>query len=105
LCPVAREILRYLTQHPKAQDTLEGISQWWLPERGMRVSVAETKAAVEQLVVDELLLAHRGLDGRIRYGRNPRKHPKPRDTSKGRTTKPAAGSKPRKPRTSARRKE
>ena len=27
---IARQILRYLEQHPAAKDTLDGIAQWWL---------------------------------------------------------------------------
>jgi hypothetical protein len=29
---IAREIERYLAEHPHAADTLEGIQRWWLRE-------------------------------------------------------------------------
>ena len=30
VCGIADAIERYLTQHPEAADTVEGISTWWL---------------------------------------------------------------------------
>ena len=36
----ARAILRYLVKHPKAKDSAEGITQWWLEgEKAKRVNV------------------------------------------------------------------
>ena len=47
---VSREILRYLLRHPDAQDTLEGISEWWLFEEMLIRKYAEVEAALASLV-------------------------------------------------------
>ena len=47
---VETEILAYLTEHPDAQDTLEGIEQWWLPERKVRYETTPIKEALGELV-------------------------------------------------------
>jgi hypothetical protein len=47
---IAREILAYLVEHPEAQDTLDGIVQWWLPERELRHRVALVREAIGELV-------------------------------------------------------
>jgi hypothetical protein len=33
------DVLGYLREHPRAMDSLEGISQWWLVRQRVRVSV------------------------------------------------------------------
>jgi hypothetical protein len=68
---VAQEILGYLRQHPKAQDTLEGINAWWLLERRVRSSVAETKNALEELIAQDLVLARASRAGPVRYSLAP----------------------------------
>jgi hypothetical protein len=52
---LAREILRYLTEHPDAKDTLEGIAQWWLLREQQ---IAHVEMAVALLVSRNLLRAH-----------------------------------------------
>ena len=47
---IAREILEYLDTHPEAKDTLDGIVEWWLPQR------RSERAGVERAVA--LLLSH-----------------------------------------------
>jgi hypothetical protein len=47
---VSQEILRYLLRHPDAQDTLQGISEWWLLEERIMRKYAEVEAALEGLV-------------------------------------------------------
>ena len=46
---IAREILAYLVRHPDAQDTLDGIIQWWLPECELRYRVALVREAIQEL--------------------------------------------------------
>lgn len=42
-------MLDYLSQHPHAMDTLEGIAEWWIgPEIG-RVEIASLDRALENL--------------------------------------------------------
>ncbi|MBI4873169.1 MAG: hypothetical protein HY822_00905 [Acidobacteria bacterium] len=53
----ARQILEYLLRHPDANDTLEGISRFWLPHGGREWSEGEVWRAVELLVERELVVA------------------------------------------------
>ncbi len=65
------EILAYLTERPRAQDTLEGILEWWVLERYIERQRAAAEAAVNELVDFGFLLAVRGHDQRQRYRLNP----------------------------------
>ena len=47
---VSQEILRYLLRHPDAQDTLEGISEWWLFEERIIRKYAEVESALADLI-------------------------------------------------------
>ena len=62
---LARKILGYLERHPQAQDTLEGIAQWWLLEQEIRVQISRVKASLDWLVKGRLVARRRGVDGRI----------------------------------------
>lgn len=68
--PIADEILAYLVKHPEAQDTLEGITEWWLLEQCIRSAVAEVDGALRSLVADDLLMKRHCADGRTYYGLN-----------------------------------
>lgn len=68
--PIADQILAYLVQHPEAQDTAEGITEWWLLEQQIRYAVAEVDGALNNLVADDLLLTRQCADGRAYYGLN-----------------------------------
>jgi hypothetical protein len=70
---IARDILAYLVEHPHAQDTLEGIVQWWLLEQEIARRTLEVKATLDQLVEQGLVVARRGADERVRYQINRRK--------------------------------
>jgi hypothetical protein len=67
---IADEILAYLVEHPEAQDTVEGITEWWLLEQRIRGAVAEVEGALHDLVANDLLVARRCPDGRTYYGLN-----------------------------------
>ena len=70
---VAWAILDYLWKHPEAQDTLSGISQWWLPEEKVTSRTATIKEALTDLVGKGLVLERRGRDSQIHYRINRRK--------------------------------
>lgn len=71
---IAHDILAYLVDNPAAEDTLEGIAEWWLLEQRAKQRIPQVKEAIAQLVADGLLLEQRGKDARIRYRVNRRRH-------------------------------
>ena len=71
---IAEELLGYLARHPEAQDTLEGISEWWLLEEKIRRRTAEIKEVLTELVGSGLVVEHLGQDARTRYRINRRRY-------------------------------
>lgn len=69
---IASEVLLYLLEHPDAQDTLQGITDWWLMERRIKEQRDLVKAALAELVAEGLLVEERraGLQIRYRINRN-----------------------------------
>ena len=65
--PIFHEILVYLVEHTEAQDTMEGIIEWWLLEQRIKRQTVKVKAALTELVNMGLVLEHKGQDGRIHY--------------------------------------
>ena len=61
------EILEYLARHPQAQDTVEGIAEWWILEQRVHASSAEVRAALDRLVARGLVSAQSSQDGRVFY--------------------------------------
>ncbi len=47
---IANKILAYLLDHPDAEDSLEGVVEWWLHEQEIRHRTTEAKAALDCLV-------------------------------------------------------
>lgn len=64
---IAREILSYLSEHPSAQDTLEGIVQWWLLEKKIKYQKGLVQEALADLVADGSINWHKGMDSRSYY--------------------------------------
>ena len=54
--PIAHEILGYLSDHPDAEDTVEGITEWWVLEECLRRQRAEVQRALDEWVADGLLV-------------------------------------------------
>lgn len=54
---IAYHILSYLAENPDAQDTLKGISEWWLSERPGRPNAVAVEKAVASLVASGLVVA------------------------------------------------
>jgi hypothetical protein len=53
---IAREILTYLEKHPDAQNTLDGIVQSWLFNRGDKYKSTIVREVVKDLVLEGTLL-------------------------------------------------
>ncbi len=52
---IAREMLDYLSRQPSAEDTLEGILQYWMPEKSTSRQITMVKEALGDLVTQGLL--------------------------------------------------
>jgi hypothetical protein len=66
----AHEILSYLLDYSGAQDTLDGIVEWWLLERHIRYQISRVKEALAGLVREGLVVEHRDRNASVRYGIN-----------------------------------
>ena len=60
-------ILAYLADHPDADDTIEGIAQWWLLEQRIKQQIPIVEKALAELVNRGFVLAQGGSNGRTRY--------------------------------------
>ncbi|HWR89717.1 MAG TPA: hypothetical protein VN260_05625 [Dissulfurispiraceae bacterium] len=67
---ISREILAYLTDHPDAEDTADGIVQWWLLERKIRHQGRLIRDAISELVDKGLLIESGGSGSAMRYKLN-----------------------------------
>ena len=53
---ITYHILSYLAENPEAQDTLKGISEWWLSKQSGQPNVAAVKEVVASLVESGLVM-------------------------------------------------
>jgi len=60
-------ILSYLTRHPDAGDTFDGIVEWWLLQQKIKFETRNVSEAVARLVAEDLILEHIGADSRVTY--------------------------------------
>lgn len=63
----AHKILAYLMDNPNAQDTLEGIVDWWLLQQDLKRNIALVRNALDELTNKRLLLEHQGNDRKKYY--------------------------------------
>jgi hypothetical protein len=76
---VARDILSHLLAHTDAQDTREGIVEWWLLETQIRRAEREVAEALDWLVEQSFVLRARGADSKTRYRLNRDRLPRIRE--------------------------
>jgi hypothetical protein len=65
--------LKYLAENPNAQDTLEGIVEWWLLDRLTMSNINKVKEALAPLVAARLVLERKGKESRTYYKINSHK--------------------------------
>lgn len=63
----------YLLRHPNAQDTLEGISEWWILEETIIQKYSEVQEALGKLVGLGLILEKRVPNAGVFYCLNKKK--------------------------------
>lgn len=68
-------IISYLAEHPHSNDTLQGVTQWWLLAESATWSRAEIQEGLDKGVEKGLILQTRGGDGQVRYSLMPGKFP------------------------------
>ncbi len=67
LGPVALKILGYLRTHPRTEDTLQGIAEWWLLQQRIRHQKAQVLDALSELVAQAHVIERQGPRGRAFY--------------------------------------
>lgn len=70
---ITHDVLAYLAEHRDAQDTVEGIVEWWLIEQKVKRQTAIVRQVLSELVKKKYLLESKGMDARVRYRINRRK--------------------------------
>ena len=70
---IGYRILNYVVENPNAQDTLEGIVEWWLLDRLTVSNVNKVKEALAHLVAAHLVLERKGKESRTYYKINSHK--------------------------------
>ena len=67
---IEEAVLAFLSRHPQAADTLEGIADWWLPQQRYVTAKTRIDAVLQQLVIQGVLQMRRLPDGTAIYTRN-----------------------------------
>jgi len=66
-------VLKYLVENPNAQDTLEGIVEWWLLDCLTMSNVNKVREALAHLVAAHLVMERKGKESRTYYKINSHK--------------------------------
>ncbi len=72
LSKISKELIAYWKENPEAQDTLEGIAQWWFSQRGQTLATEDIKIVLEELVRQKKIVVRQLIDGTILYSLNER---------------------------------
>jgi len=73
---VGYQIMTYLFEHPEAQDTLEGIVEWWLLERAIKFETTRVKEALSELGSKGFIFEKKGPDLQTHYRINQARYKK-----------------------------
>lgn len=66
---IAEEIERYIEDHPRSKDSLDGIRSWWLTEGTVSTAPGKVQEAVDRLVEKGVLTREVLPDGAIIYAK------------------------------------
>jgi hypothetical protein len=68
---ISLSILAYLAENPEANDTAQGIAQWWLLEREIRDQSASIERSLAALAAEGWLIARHHAGSLTQYRLNP----------------------------------
>lgn len=69
---IAQDILSYLLTHTAAEDTVEGIVEWWLLEEKIKRRTKEVQRVLDEMVNERLIVARESKDLKVHYRINKR---------------------------------
>ena len=69
---IAQDILSYLLTHTAAEDTVEGIVEWWLLEEKIKRRTKEVQRVLDEMVNKRLIVARESKDLKVHYRINKR---------------------------------
>jgi hypothetical protein len=67
------DILAYLSENPAAEDSIEGIAEWWLLQQRVKERVPQIQQAISKLVEKGLVIERKSRGSRARYRINRRR--------------------------------
>jgi hypothetical protein len=70
---IAQYILSYLQDNPKANDTIEGIVEWWILQEKIKHRMQGVRKVVDALVAENVLVAYTSKDLKTHYRINSEK--------------------------------
>jgi hypothetical protein len=70
---IAKDILGYLSTHMAAQDTFDGIVEWWLLEQKIKRETRHVQRVLDELVTRKLISSRTTRDHKTHYRINRRK--------------------------------
>ena len=85
---IAFQILAYLVDHPAAQDTADGIAQWWILEQCVKQKAPLVSEALDELVKKGFVTERKAKDARLHYRINRRRSKEIAALLRGSVTKP-----------------
>lgn len=65
--------MAYLSAHARAQDTFDGIVEWWLLDQKIKRETRQVQKVLDELVAQELISLREAKDSRTHYRINKRK--------------------------------
>ena len=69
---IQESVLGYLSEHPGAADSVDGIRNWWLYQRMARASVERVQRALDELEANGAIERATLHDGSVLYRRTAR---------------------------------
>jgi len=64
---ISKMILDYIKKNPDSEDTLEGITEWWMEANRIECSIRNITQTLEKLVNEGLITSYTANGGKILY--------------------------------------